>query len=154
MDIQMIDTCNIETTIESRAAGQPPQLRKLEKLIIYSYLDTWDFIFKIRLLSRADRQLTENSAIARQNKSLELVNFEKAGRETASLLKFLDKFERLFISLDQKFISTDEEIKGLFKLLQNLPKRFYDRKIKLFFMLENYRKKEFDSAKKVAQFIN
>ena len=100
MDIQMIDTCNNETTIESRAAGKVPKLRKLEKLIIYSYLGERDFIFKVRLLSRADRQLTENSAIARQNKSLELVNFEKAGKETASLLKFLDNYDRLFISLD------------------------------------------------------
>ena len=47
-----------------------PTLRRLERLTIYSYLDLKEYASKIRCLSKSERKLTQNSAIASENKSI------------------------------------------------------------------------------------
>ena len=124
----------------------PSRLGRLAKLHVYSYLDADDFVYKIRMLSKAERQLTENSAIARENKTMALIDFEYAGKRLDQTLKFFGNFESLYLDFDEEFVSRDEESEGLLKVLQNLPKRLYDQKIEIRLSLESYAKRELASS--------
>ena len=63
-------------------------------------MDEEDYMEKIRLLSKAERQLTENSAIARESKIMYLSQFNVVGRKLAIFLRLIDNFDLLLLDFD------------------------------------------------------
>ena len=64
--------------------NMPVKLRKLERLIIYSFLETKHYISTIRRLSTTERRITHLSEIACQSRNLSIkipfhCNFEAQG---------------------------------------------------------------------------
>ena len=76
-------------------------LGRLAKLTIYSYVPTMDYIRKIRLLSKAERILTENSAIARENK-IAVINLSRSRRaRDGQILSWLGLLEKVQLKADE-----------------------------------------------------
>ena len=86
-----------------------PKLRKLERLIIYSYLPVVTYASKIRALSKSERKLTQDSAVALENKDL-ILELEKCVFYEDRRIKFLfDCVETCTIMIES---FCDDELKG------------------------------------------
>ena len=83
-----------------------PRLRRLERLIIYSYIDASTYTKRIRLLSKTERELTKNSAIARENKCLVITN-----EHLVKKFIHIDRLERVLTDFDKiKFMLRDKSV--------------------------------------------
>ena len=93
-----MEEANIISTVNKQAQSRMPRLRRLERLIIYSYLPTKTYA-RVRALSKSERKLTCNSAIARENKELNL-DLESCVKHEDARIKFLlDCVESCAISI-------------------------------------------------------
>ena len=118
-----------------------PKLRRLERLIIYSFLSAATYGSKIRALSKSERKLTQDSAIALENKNLTLKVPECVSFEGARIKFLLDCAETCEIDirppygkksrLDVTEIGLEDKI--TVRILKLVPERMYNARISIYF---------------------
>lgn len=92
------------------------RLRKLERLTIYSYVSTKDYIMKVRRLSKEERRVTEKSDIACQNRKVSVnvpfnQEFDSSERSIEKLMELLDNINDITLICD---IPKDAERKVIY----------------------------------------
>ena len=110
-------------------------LRQLELLITFSFVDDLDFITKIRLLNKKTRKLTENSFIVKEGRKTVLksqdcwlcryspVHLRAVTAPTDTLVIYIDEFVK------KSCEGRHSPYKQLRTLMESLCPRFRDRKV-------------------------
>ena len=123
-------------------SSKAPKLRRLEQLIIFSFADNLDFTTKIRLLSKGTRELTENSFIVREGRTIVLKSEEcwLCKYQPVHLRAVTSVAENLVIYVDEFVKKSCERRHSPYKqfrsLLESLGQRFCHRKVTCMFNCE------------------